>query len=349
MFENKTFETLLEEKLDNVPDEYDKREGSVIYNALAPNSLEMQHLYMVLGWMYDQLNPRTADFDHLKRWALPFGFIPHGAEPCVIRGEFNMPIENGKRFNWNDVNFVMVNASKNELVAEKMGALTIKAGDLLAPIDPINDLTVSKVAEVLLPGRDSEDVETFRNRVDIEKDRQAYGGNIADYERMASSLVGVGNIIVKPTANGPGTVGLIIVDSDYNAPSDELVQRVQEVIDPPGYSGQGKGLAPIDHKVTVTGALKDTIDIVLHLTYAPGYTWDNAQTIVKDTIEAYFKSVRQGWKKDERLIIYISQIESKLLSLDSIVDIGHTQLNSVEENYNVKTDSVPVVGSVVAS
>lgn len=36
MFENMTFEYLLQSMMDRVPNAFDKREGSIMYNALAP-------------------------------------------------------------------------------------------------------------------------------------------------------------------------------------------------------------------------------------------------------------------------------------------------------------------------
>ena len=39
MYENQTFDTIIQRMLNNVDDDIDKREGSVIYTALAPISL----------------------------------------------------------------------------------------------------------------------------------------------------------------------------------------------------------------------------------------------------------------------------------------------------------------------
>ena len=40
MFEDKTYEKLLENKLNKIPSHVDTREGSVVYDATAGNSLE---------------------------------------------------------------------------------------------------------------------------------------------------------------------------------------------------------------------------------------------------------------------------------------------------------------------
>lgn len=41
MYENITYEVILNRMLDRVPDYMDKREGSVIYDAMAPAAVEM--------------------------------------------------------------------------------------------------------------------------------------------------------------------------------------------------------------------------------------------------------------------------------------------------------------------
>ncbi|MDN8817488.1 phage portal protein, partial [Staphylococcus aureus] len=48
MFENQTFEEIMERMLERVSDEIDKRENSVIWNALAPAAAELALSYIWL-------------------------------------------------------------------------------------------------------------------------------------------------------------------------------------------------------------------------------------------------------------------------------------------------------------
>ena len=45
MYENQTFDSIMQRMLSNVSDDMDKREGSVIYDAIAPCALELESLY----------------------------------------------------------------------------------------------------------------------------------------------------------------------------------------------------------------------------------------------------------------------------------------------------------------
>lgn len=50
-----------------------------------------------------------------------------------------------------------------------------------------------------------------------------------------------------------GTVGIIFTSSEDGEPSVELVKSVKEILDPVKTEGQGDGLAPIGHVVSVAG------------------------------------------------------------------------------------------------
>ena len=54
------YETLLNRMLDKIPDTEDKREGSIIYDALAPAAAEMAQMYLVLKNNIDLVFVDTA-------------------------------------------------------------------------------------------------------------------------------------------------------------------------------------------------------------------------------------------------------------------------------------------------
>ena len=148
-----------------------------------------------------------------------------------------------------------------------------------------------------------------------------------------------------PVWKGGGTVKLVILSSEYKPPSQELVDSVQVVIDPEENPGQGIGLAPIDHTVTVVGAAGQAVDIGLHLTYASGYNWNSVQDGVTAAVENYFALLRQEWE-NETVVVRISQIETRLLEVAGVVDLRDTTLDSLAQNLQIDADAVPVLGRV---
>ena len=67
MFENVTFEAILEAMLDRVPNTLDKREGSIIYDALAPAAAELQNAYIALDMVLNEGFADTASWQFLVR------------------------------------------------------------------------------------------------------------------------------------------------------------------------------------------------------------------------------------------------------------------------------------------
>ena len=70
MYEEKTYEALLQEKLARVASSLDKREGSIIFDAMAPNSLESAMIYVALDSILNETFADTASREYLiKRCA----------------------------------------------------------------------------------------------------------------------------------------------------------------------------------------------------------------------------------------------------------------------------------------
>ena len=60
MFEQYDFDTILSRMMSNVSDSLDKREGSVIYDALSPMAAELAQAYIVIDDIIDLIFPDTS-------------------------------------------------------------------------------------------------------------------------------------------------------------------------------------------------------------------------------------------------------------------------------------------------
>lgn len=216
----------------------------------------------------------------------------------------------------------------------------------IIPIDYIDGLTTAEITEILIPGEDEEDTEVLRQRYFDSLESQAYGGNIADYKDKISKLQGVGGVKVYPVWNGGGTVKLVIIDSTFGVPSGTLIDSVQTAADPVVNAGQGVGFAPIGHVVTVAGVTSVIVNIATNITYQDGWTWVDIQPYVNTTIDDYFKELAETWHNEKNLIVRISQIETRLLNITGVVDIGNTLINGTASNLVLNADSIPVRGTV---
>ncbi|MEG6615399.1 baseplate J/gp47 family protein [Peptococcaceae bacterium 1198_IL3148] len=350
-----TYEDLMAQKLAKFS-EMDRRETSPLYISTAANSAETAQMLATIKNNIDLVFADTAPREYLIRRAAERGLSPHPATKARLKGEFNIDVPIGSRFSGDDLNYIVVEKiDDGEFILECESAG--EAGNLylgtLIPIDYITGLEIAKLTEVLIPGEDEEDTEAFRTRYFNSFKSVVFGGNRADYKERVGALSGVGGVRVYRAKYGPGTVGLTIINSQFEKPSQALINAVQEAVDPLTMQGEGVGLAPIDHIVTVSGVNETAIDIELNITYQDGWTWADIQDDVYRVIDEYFKELAKEWAQAQTyeedhtgLVVRISQIEIRLLSVNGILDIADTELNGVTSNIQLDKEAIPVRGVV---
>lgn len=144
-----------------------------------------------------------------------------------------------------------------------------------------------------------------------------------------------------------GTVKLVVINSTFTVPSPTLVEQVQTAVDPLQNAGEGVGIAPIGHVVRVEGVQEETVDLGFALYYQRGWSWEDVSGYVTEAINGYFLELAQSWAdQDEALVVRISQIESRLLGITGILDIGNTTINEKAANHTLALDHIPVLGSL---
>ena len=351
MYENITYKLILQRMLERVPNSIDKREGSIIYDALAPAAAELMMVYIELERILNESFGDTASREYLARRAEERGITPKEATHAILKGEFLPASVNviNTRYSLGQLNYIVkeqIAPGVYKVQCETAGVEGNKLFGDLIPIDYIDGLESSILTELLIPGEDEEDTEVFRRRYFDSFRSQAFGGNIAEYKEKVNGIDGVGGVKVYPVWNGGGTVKLVIIDSNYARPSSELIESVQTVVDPTQNQGIGEGIAPIGHIVTVVGCGETTLDVQTSLTFESGWDWIAIEPYVQACIDDYFRELARGWDSSENIIVRISQIETRLLSLTGILDIKDTTLNHTTQNFIVPADNIPIRGLV---
>lgn len=153
--------------------------------------------------------------------------------------------------------------------------------------------------------------------------------------------------------NGGGTVKIIITDSKNGFPTEELVAKVQEAIDPVPYHQKGVGVAPIGHLVTVVGAKKK--DISLNLKLMINRDKAEVESQILKTIGEYFQSQRFAWGefvKDNSKIyvendIRLTKLMSLILAVPGVVDYEEISFKDSKDKILVLTEEeIPYVGDI---
>ena len=357
IFENKDYDSILKSMLDTIPDDLDKREGSIIYDALAPAAAELAKAYIDLEYSIDLVFADTAVDEYLDRLCNQIGIYRNKATHTIKLGQFYdenknlIDVEIGSRFTCGDLYWCIVekiNTGKYKLQCESTGTQGNNITGNLVPVDYIQGLSIATLTELLIPGEETETDESLRNRYIEKANEPAFGGNILDYKQRTKKIDGVGAVKVEPIWNGPGTVKLIILDSDYNKANDYLIQTTQNEVCP-NLEDDGMGFAPIGHIVTVTTANETAININTIITLSETSSLTDVKKDVQKVLENYFLELRKEWENNDTIIVRKSQIETLILAVDGVIDIQNTSLNNLSGNIEIDEKNIPILGGLEVS
>ncbi|MCT4686091.1 baseplate J/gp47 family protein [Vallitalea sp.] len=344
-----TYVEILQRMLNKVPGDVDKREGSIIYTALAPAAFELAQMYIELEYLDSISYADKATDNYLTLRCEERGINRKKATKAIRKGEFNINIPTLTKFGIDNLIYTVIEKIGNnnyKLECETPGEVGNNSSGILLPLDYIEGLNNSVLTDIIIPGEDEETDERLRSRYFESLESEAFGGNIADYKKKTKDLNGVGGVKVYTVWNGGGTVKLVIMDSTFNKPSSVLINEIQSAIDPLQNQGKGVGLAPIGHVVTVVGVEETIINIESSITLQSNYRWEDVLPYIKKAVSAYFEDVKKTWDSENNLVIRIAHIETSILGITGVLDIQNTKLNNQTQNILVSDDSIPKLGVI---
>jgi uncharacterized phage protein gp47/JayE len=345
MNEIPTYEEILQRCLDRVPNTIDKRQGSIIYDALAPCCVELAQMYIELSGIYDQVFIDTAVGESLDKLVEQNGVKRKDATYALRKGEFNMVVPVDNRFSDGENTYIVieniVGTNNSILRCEQAGVVGNSYYGSLTPITYLQGLTKAELTDIIDMGDNIESDEDLRVRYMESVTAPEFGGNVSDYQNKVKSLTGVGGCKVVPIWNGGGTVKLIITSSQGGVPTSSLVSDVQEAVDP-NQDQKGLGIAPIGHIVTVEGAVAKNINVSATFTLESGVNPADIKDSVNNIVDNYFKSLSTNWDKEDNLIVRISQLETRLLGVAGVLDITNTKMNNSTSNLSLESNEIPV-------
>lgn len=351
MIEDVTFETIMDRMLDRIDDSFDKRPSSPIYVALAPAALEIANIYAELEDMWNEAFADTASRENLIKIARTRGITPNPATNAVVLGTAvpdTVDIAQGTVFTSPEMDYVVTEKKQGGeyiLMAQEAGEAGNRYKGEVIPAEYIEELESMTVTDIVTYGVDEECTEALRERYMDSFEANEFGGNRNEYKNKTLKIPGVGAVKVFPVWDGPGTVKIVLQNKEFEAASQELIQTVQNIFDP-NMDGMGDGIAPIGHVVTVDTVEKIEFDVSTSITYDSGYDWETCSAHIVQVLENYFLSLRKEWSSKEGIVVRISSINTELLSVQGIIDVRGTTLNSQNENVILEICQVPMLGGV---
>lgn len=211
MQEEYSDEDILQRMLEMVPNNIDKREGSIIHDSLSPFANELVKFYFELLNKIDLLFADTAVGEYLDRLCNQIGINRKQATFAIKQGSFYnaegelMDISIGSRFTCENLYWIVtkkISTGIYQMQCKTAGTIGNSTTGELTPVDYINSLGKAILSEILIPGEDEEDDESLRDRYFENSNNPAFGGNIEHYKQITKEIEGVGAVKVIPVWNG---------------------------------------------------------------------------------------------------------------------------------------------------
>lgn len=342
MYEEMTYENLLDTMLDRVDDSLDKREGSIIYDAVAPTAYCLAKMYFELQHYADLVLPGTSAGEYLDRFAAAFNMERKDAVKAVRIGYFDAPVPEGSRFSTEggeSVLFRIISVPEKDgnryvyqLECETAGQIGNEVEGKLLPVDYISSLGSAELGDIITEGTETESDEDFRKRMFEKIRKPSTSGNIHDYYNWSMECPGVGAAKVFPLWNGPGTVKVVIADENKAGAGQAVLNRVSEYIEE---------RRPIGADVSVTSALEKKIDIFARVTLNKSVNLGIVQKEFHDNIEEYLRSNTFSIQ-----YISIAKIGSLLMEISGVEDCDNLLLNGEEKNMAIAEEELLMLGTV---
>ena len=237
-FSGKTYANILSEQLSRVPDDLDKREGSIVQTALGPESWYLEGVYMDMHRLQDNVYAGTAGGGSLDRIAEAYGITRKPATYAHKQGVFNVQVPIGFRVSAIQEEHIIYRAVRYmgamdglhtyDMECERHGEIGNGYTGQLLPIDYAQGLTSAMLTTILSAGTEEESDNALRARLLNAIQKPSTSGNRYDYYNWAMECEGVGAAKVFPLAGGPGTVKVIIADANMSAAGTGLLKTVRE-------------------------------------------------------------------------------------------------------------------------
>lgn len=211
-FSGKTYANILSDQLSRVPDDLDKREGSIIQTALGPVSWYLEGVYMDMQRLQDNVYAGTAGGESLDRIAEAYGIARKPATYAHKQGVFNVQVPIGFRVSaiqeehiiYRAVGYIGVldGSHTYDMECEKQGEIGNGYTGQLLPIDHVQGLTSAMLTSILIAGSEEESDNALKARLLNVIQKPSTSGNRYDYYNWAMECDGVGAAKVFPLANG---------------------------------------------------------------------------------------------------------------------------------------------------
>lgn len=328
-----TYKEILQGMLDKVPSNVDKREGSIIYDALAPCAYFLAQQGFQLDNFLDLVFPDTALAEYLDRAVAAYGVTRKSATAAIRQMTTSGSVAVGTRWGISTLVYVVTEQESETsylVECETPGEIGNQYSGTMQAVSNVTGIT-AELGDIITPGADEETDEALRERFYQKVQLPATSGNAYHYKLWALEVPGVGDAKVFPLDNGPGTVTVLIIDSDKEI-DESLEAAVEDYIET---------MRPIGAAVTVSSPDVVEINVAANILLDGSRTIEQVQQDFSDLLKTYLTGlVFQTYR------VSFAQVGSILLSTDGVLDYEDLTMNDAAGNIIIDVKAIPVMGTV---
>jgi len=348
MFEQFNAENILADLIARVPTDLDTREGSYIYDALAPAAVRMSELYKDMDLLLRDVFPdSTQQTTLMERFLDTVGLVRKDATKAsggilmVASGTVTVPA--GTLFSTE----VLANSGERPVFFVAVADTTITgtgniaveardagaSGNVFSYTVTLVQSPISGVVNVTNPaafsgGSDQESLESMRARyIDAVRNPKPYG-RPQDFINWAKAVSGVGGAFVFPRWRGLGTVKVVVTDPNGGAVSSPVLDQVAAYL-------EIRKVAGIE--VSVFTVANVSIDLTISISISSGQIISEVRQRVVDNLNTYFLGVAVGGT------VRRSGISNAIFSASGVADFT---LISPAENILLDSEQSARLGAV---
>ena len=345
MIIKKEWKEILKNMLANINDEYDKTEGGLFYDNLAPVSIEIEEIRKTLEYIFLNSFAETAEAEYLDNICKEVGVFRRKATKSkgtvIIKGVPGTVIE----INTKVASDTYIYLTTQEKIISATGSVEVpieseKYGKIYnIPKGTITNfpVTIPGLNEVInnsetVDGYDGETDDELRERYYFKVREPVTSGNIYHYKNWAFEVEGVGGVKVFPLWNGNGTVKVVVVNSDIHEADETLLKRVRDYLEE---------VRPIGATVTVKSATGKAISISGTVKISKNIKFDEVKTEFETKVREYFRKV--GFKQD---YVSYAQLGNILLNIPGVNDYDDLKINNTTLNVQLAAEEIPKLTTI---
>ena len=339
--------TIHERMLSAIDDGYDKTKGEAVYDLTMPTAIEAARLDEKSDLLLDKGFSDTATGSDLDRKVSELGIDRKSATfasgVVTVSGVAGASIPKGELVASDTVTFSFARddeipvSGKLDVPVEctSPGAKgNVPAGAIKSFPKTLEGLRTVTNSEPIKNGYDEETDDDLRDRYYTKVRTPATSGNKWHYLGWAKEVVGVGDAKVFPLRDGPGTVGVVIINSNKVGASQDLVEACAAHIEEE---------RPVGAAVTVSSAEELPIAVSAKLVIdSNNYSADKVKEAIEQAVRAYLADI--AFRED---YVSYAKIGSLLMACPGVLDYSNLTVNGGMENVLVPDESVAVPGGVI--